>query len=255
VFLVWRRPLDGVARLLGLALVGTAAAFNLQAHSVFATVDTAAPGLHAIVPIHWVLHAVSGAAYLHALVVFPNGAIVPRRLVWLVRLAYLFMAKEIALTFVTGSVGLLAVPFQLLFEFRGVDPVALRRPVRGAHAEPPGRYSVEFAPDAVLIAYFEQHPAPLAVLELDQHSPAVARLHASGVTLLAPLVTQGRLVGLLGLGEPASGGVYSADDRRFLSALAAEAAPAVRIAQLLASERARARVRHRRQRRLAAQRA
>src|SRR6266571_5346592 len=125
VFLVWRRPLDGVARLLGLAMVGTAAAFNLQAHTAFATVDTVAPELHAIVPIHWVLHAVSGAAYLHALLVFPNGRVVPARLVWLVRLAYVFMAEEILLTFVTGSVGLLAVPFQLLFGFQGFSSDAL----------------------------------------------------------------------------------------------------------------------------------
>jgi len=125
VFLVWRRPQDGVARLLGLAMVGTAAAFNLQAHTAFATVDTVAPELHAIVPIHWVLHAVSGAAYLHALLVFPNGRVVPARLVWLVRLAYVFMVEEILLTFVTGSVGLLAVPFQLLFGFQGFSPDAL----------------------------------------------------------------------------------------------------------------------------------
>jgi hypothetical protein len=38
VFLVWRRHLDGVARLLGLAMAGPAAAFNLQAHTPFATV-------------------------------------------------------------------------------------------------------------------------------------------------------------------------------------------------------------------------
>ena len=125
VFLVWRRPLDGVARLLGLAMVGTAAAFNLQAHTAFATVDSVAPELHAIVPIHWVLHAVSGAAYLHALLVFPNGKVVPARLVWLVRLAYVFMVEEILLTFVTGSVGLLAVPFQFLFGFRGFTPDVL----------------------------------------------------------------------------------------------------------------------------------
>jgi hypothetical protein len=125
VFLVWRRPLDGVARLLGLAMVGTAAAFNLQAHIAFAIVDSVAPELHAIVPIHWVLHAVSGAAYLHALLVFPNGRVVPARLVWLVRLAYVFMVEEILLTFVTGSVGLLAVPFQLLFGFRGFTPDVL----------------------------------------------------------------------------------------------------------------------------------
>jgi hypothetical protein len=125
VFLIWRRPLDGVARLLGLAMVGTAAAFNFQAHTAFATVDAVAPQLHAIIPIHWVLHAVSGAAYLHALLVFPNGRVVPPRLVWLVRLAYLFMLEEIALTFVTGSVGLVAVPFQLLFGFRGSTPEVL----------------------------------------------------------------------------------------------------------------------------------
>src|SRR5205823_12228307 len=80
VFLVWRRPLDGVARLLGLAMVGTAAAFNLQAHTAFATVDRVAQELHAIVPIHWVLHAVSGAAYLHALLFFPMGRL--SRLAW-----------------------------------------------------------------------------------------------------------------------------------------------------------------------------
>ena len=125
VFLVWRRPLDGVARLLGLGMVGTAAAFNLQAHTAFATVDAVAPELHAIIPIHWVLHAVSGAAYLHALVAFPNGVLVPRRLVWLVRLAYLLMVEEVLLTFVTGSVGLLAVPFQLVLGFRGTDPAVL----------------------------------------------------------------------------------------------------------------------------------
>lgn len=125
VFLVWRRPLDGVARLLGLGMVGTAAAFNFQAHTAFATVDVVAPELHPIIPIHWVLHAVSGAAYLHALVTFPNGRLVPRRLVWLVRLAYLFMVEEVLLTFVTGSVGLLAVPFQLLFGFQGTGPAVL----------------------------------------------------------------------------------------------------------------------------------
>jgi hypothetical protein len=106
-------------------MVGTAAAFNFQAHTAFATVDAVAARLHAIIPIHWVLHAVSGAAYLHALLVFPTGRVVPPRLVWLVRLAYVFMLEEIALTFVTGSVGLVAVPFQLLFGFRGSTPEVL----------------------------------------------------------------------------------------------------------------------------------
>jgi hypothetical protein len=127
VFLVWRRPRDRVARLLGLGMVGTAASFNLQVHTAFVVVDAAAPALHLIVPLHWMLHAVSGATYLNALVVFPNGRVVPRQLVWLVSFAYLLMAEEIGLTFVTGSVGLLAVPFQLLFGFQGTDPAVLPR--------------------------------------------------------------------------------------------------------------------------------
>jgi hypothetical protein len=88
-------------------------------------VDAVAPELHAIIPIHWVLHAVSGAAYLHALVAFPNGRLVPRHVIWLVRFAYAFMAEEVLLTFVTGSVGLLAVPFQLVFGFQGTGPAVL----------------------------------------------------------------------------------------------------------------------------------
>ena len=61
---------------------------------------------------------------------------------------------------------------------------------------------------------------------------------ATGVTVLVPLVNQGRLVGLLSLGEPASGGSYSRDDLAFLTTLADEAAAAARIAQLLAWQRA-----------------
>ena len=97
---------------------------------------------------------------------------------------------------------------------------------------------LEIAPDEQLIAYFERHPAPLVADDIDLESPAVPYLAANGVSLLVPLVTQGRLVGLLSLGEPADGGSYSRDDLAFLSTLADEAAAAARIAQLLARERA-----------------
>ena len=92
----------------------------------------------------------------------------------------------------------------------------------------------EIAPDEQLIAYFEQHPAPLVADGIDLALAAVPFLAANGVSLLVPLVTQGRLVGLLSLGEPASGGGYSRDDLAFLTTLADEAAAAARIAQLLA---------------------
>jgi len=95
---------------------------------------------------------------------------------------------------------------------------------------------LEIAPDEQLIGYFEQHPVPLVAHGIDLASPAAPYLGANGVSLLVPLVTQGRLVGLLSLGEPAGGGSYSRDDLAFLTTLADEAAAAARIAQLLAQQ-------------------
>jgi GAF domain-containing protein len=92
---------------------------------------------------------------------------------------------------------------------------------------------IGIAPDEDLIAFFEQYPAPLAADASDLPRSGTEYLAASRMSLVVPLVTQRRLVGLLGLGEPASGGPYSADDRAFLTVLADQAASAVRIVQLL----------------------
>ena len=97
---------------------------------------------------------------------------------------------------------------------------------------------LEIAPDEQLIGYFEQLPAPLIAASIDLALPAVTLLATSGVRLVVPLVTQGRLVGLLSLGEPAGGGSYSWDDLAFLTTLADEAAAAARIVHLLAQQRA-----------------
>lgn len=96
---------------------------------------------------------------------------------------------------------------------------------------------LEIVPDEQLIGYFEQHPVPLAAHGIGPPSPAAPYLGTNGVSLLVPLVTQGRLVGLLSLGEPTGGGSYSRDDLAFLTTLADEAAAAARIAQLLARQR------------------
>jgi GAF domain-containing protein len=97
---------------------------------------------------------------------------------------------------------------------------------------------LEIAPDEQLIGYFERHPVPLVGRGIDLASPAAPYLGANGASLLVPLVTQGRLMGLLSLGEPAGGGSYSRDDLAFLTTLADEAAAAARIAQLLSRQRA-----------------
>ena len=61
---------------------------------------------------------------------------------------------------------------------------------------------VGVAPDEGLIACFEQHPAPLAANARDLPASAASYLAASRMSLLAPLVAQSRLVGLLSLGAP-----------------------------------------------------
>ena len=86
--------------------------------------------------------------------------------------------------------------------------------------------------DHTLIDYLEQHPVPLADNSSDLPLSATAYLASTRTRLLVPLVVQRRLVGLLSLGEPVSGGAYSSDDLLFLSGLADHAATAVTIVQL-----------------------
>jgi GAF domain-containing protein len=88
------------------------------------------------------------------------------------------------------------------------------------------------APDDTLIDYLEQHPVPLADNSRNLPLSATAYLASSCTRLLVPLVVQRRLVGLLSLGEPVSGGAYSSDDLQFLTELADEAATALTIVQL-----------------------
>ena len=70
---------------------------------------------------------------------------------------------------------------------------------------------------------------------------AGAREHCArrASTLVVPLVSQGELVGLLNLGPRLSDQDYSTDDRGLLDTLAAQAAPAVRVASSCASRRPR----------------
>lgn len=89
VFVVRLRPLNWTARLLGIATVGTAAAFNMESHSLIVVLSDA-EALVTNLPyrLHMVLHSVSGAAYLHALLAFPDGQLHQRwerravRVIW-----------------------------------------------------------------------------------------------------------------------------------------------------------------------------
>ncbi len=80
-------------------------------------------------------------------------------------------------------------------------------------------------------------------LELD--SPALKELKAAGVKLAVPLVSQGELIGVLNLGPRLSEQDYSSDDRKLLDNLAAQAAPALRVGQLVREQEAEAATRQR----------
>jgi serine phosphatase RsbU (regulator of sigma subunit)/anti-sigma regulatory factor (Ser/Thr protein kinase) len=84
-----------------------------------------------------------------------------------------------------------------------------------------------------LLAYLQTAPGPVEVAKLELESPAVHAMREAGVALIVPLVSQGELIGTLNLGPRLSEQDYSTDDRRLLTTLAAQAAPAIRVAQLV----------------------
>lgn len=104
---------------------------------------------------------------------------------------------------------------------------------------------VEISPNDPLVAYLQSARGPIAINSLEIDSPAVGAMRRAGIELAAPLVSQGELIGLLNLGPRLSGQEYSRDDRKLLDSLAAQAAPALQVAQLVRHQAAEARSRER----------
>ena len=104
---------------------------------------------------------------------------------------------------------------------------------------------VDIAPNDPIIAYCQSASGAVDVDTLELDSPAVAALKEAGVKLVVPLVAQGELIGLLNLGPRLSESDYSGDDRKLLDNLAAQAAPAVRVGQLVQEQEAQVRDRER----------
>src|ERR1051325_9931199 len=88
------------------------------------------------------------------------------------------------------------------------------------------------AADDPILAYFQSSPGPVEIDKLKLDSPALEALRDAGVKLAVPLVSQGELIGVLNLGPRLSEQEYSADDRKLLDNLAAQAAPALRGGQV-----------------------
>ncbi len=103
----------------------------------------------------------------------------------------------------------------------------------------------EIAPNDPIIGYLQSASGTVDLTHLDLDSPALRELRQRGIALVVPLVTNGELVGLLNVGPRRSEQGYSADDRRLLETLAAHAAPAMRVGQLIRQQQAEMRERGR----------
>jgi serine phosphatase RsbU (regulator of sigma subunit)/anti-sigma regulatory factor (Ser/Thr protein kinase) len=104
---------------------------------------------------------------------------------------------------------------------------------------------VDIEPDDPILTYFQSVGGAVDLELLQLQSPAKDALKAAGVKIVVPLITQGELIGLLNLGPRLSEQEYSADDRKLLDTLAGQAAPAVRVAQLVRQQESEARERER----------
>jgi serine phosphatase RsbU (regulator of sigma subunit)/anti-sigma regulatory factor (Ser/Thr protein kinase) len=118
-------------------------------------------------------------------------------------------------------------------------------PQASATATAPDTRPVEIAPNDPLVAYLQGAPGVVDMKSLELDSPAVDALREAGVELVVPLVSQGELVGVVNLGPRLSDQAYSTDDRKLLVSLAAQAAPALQVAQLVRRQATEARTRER----------
>src|SRR5215469_6651868 len=103
----------------------------------------------------------------------------------------------------------------------------------------------DIAPDDPLNLYLLSAHGAVELDKVTLSSPALNGLRSAGVKLAIPLISQGELVGLLCLGARLSQQDYSTYDRKLLNDLATQAAPAVRVAQLVQEQQAQARDRER----------
>jgi serine phosphatase RsbU (regulator of sigma subunit)/anti-sigma regulatory factor (Ser/Thr protein kinase) len=133
-------------------------------------------------------------------------------------------------------------PFRRRLRRRGAPADIAPSPATGAVPEPA---PFEIAPDDPLLEYFQRISGAIDIDALELDSPALEQLKQAGVKLAVPLVSQGELIGVLNLGPRLSEQDYSSDDRKLLDSLAAQAAPALRVGQLVREQEAQAATRQR----------
>lgn len=124
-------------------------------------------------------------------------------------------------------------------EAETAEPV--RAPAPNVATAPP----IEIEPDDPVVSFFQHASGVVDLTQVHFESPAVQAMRDAGIELVVPLISQGELIGLLNLGPRLSQQDYSTDDRTLLSNLATQAAPAVRVAQLVREQQIEAQERER----------
>lgn len=100
-------------------------------------------------------------------------------------------------------------------------------------AAPVTNIHLDIAPHDPLLAYVQNNRGVIELERLNLDSPALRQLREAEVQLVVPLVSQTELIGFISLGQRMSDQEYSSDDRKLLADLAVQAAPALRVAQLV----------------------
>jgi serine phosphatase RsbU (regulator of sigma subunit) len=93
--------------------------------------------------------------------------------------------------------------------------------------------SAELSEDDPFTAYLLAAPGPVDIRRLNLESPTLKALKEAGAVLVVPMISAGVPVGILALGPRKSERDYTTDDRQLLDALARNAAPAIRVGQLV----------------------
>jgi serine phosphatase RsbU (regulator of sigma subunit) len=88
--------------------------------------------------------------------------------------------------------------------------------------------------------YLTQNKEAIDVNRLELDSPTLETLREEGYALMVPMVHQGDFLGLILLGPRRSEKTYTREDRRLLTMLASQAAPALRVSQLVKQQQAEA---------------
>jgi serine phosphatase RsbU (regulator of sigma subunit)/anti-sigma regulatory factor (Ser/Thr protein kinase) len=104
---------------------------------------------------------------------------------------------------------------------------------------------IEIPPGDVLETLLLSAGGPVELSAVEVASTTIERLREDGIELVVPLIGQGELLGALYLGQRLSDQPYSTDDRRLLGNLAAQVAPAMKVAQLVREQQVEAKERER----------